>query len=139
MPLSLLQPLGILVSLPILESLRHVYAISYGSPVPDYKQLGKSDVLLTLTFALCCFTVIVALGGRNEMEMTRIAPRRKALKHIVRGSPRDKGYRGGNFDSRKILTEDERGIANKTVCRRFARTPRDTKGSHFWKGKDPTG
>jgi hypothetical protein len=114
MPVSLLQPLGILVSLPILETLRHLYAISYGPPVPDYKQLGKNDILLTLTFAICCFSIIVALGGHNTEETTRIRPGRRALKPIIRGSPRDKGYRVGDLYTRKHLM-DQKGIPNKTV------------------------
>ena len=66
MPLSLLQPLGILVGIPLLEALRHIFAVSYSSPVVMYSNLSKCDPMLTLSFSMCCFAIIFALGGLSE-------------------------------------------------------------------------
>lgn len=66
MPLSLLQPLGVLVGIPLLEALRHVFAISYGSPLPQYGNLVKSRPLVTICFAMCTFAIIFSLGNLSE-------------------------------------------------------------------------
>lgn len=66
MPLSLLQPLGVLVGIPLLEALRHTFALSYGSPLPQYNNLARSRVLITATFAMCTFAIIFALGNLND-------------------------------------------------------------------------
>lgn len=70
MPLSLLQPLGILVGIPLLEALRHIFTLSYGSPVPVYANIGtsrdRSDLVYTISFSLCCFVIIMGLGSGEK-------------------------------------------------------------------------
>ena len=59
----LLRPLGILVSIPVLEVLRHQFSLKFGPVLVDMQNPEKTPSWIPLLLAVSCFNLILVTGS----------------------------------------------------------------------------
>ena len=68
----LLPPLSILVSLPVLECLRHQFALSYGRPMVNWEDPASTKSKNVIGFALVSVVLLVMITDMVRINVKKI-------------------------------------------------------------------